>query len=155
MYGLTSIQGSFQALRDVNAYIHFSQWTVGHAHLALLGSFGFLVAGLFYWLVPKLTKKKLYSAKLMSLSYWLALLGFILFFSSMTIAGLVANAGWWQHLSIAIVLPSLDAFFIARAIGGGIVVVAAYVAAYNIIRTFMSKSSEQSDLNKPIEVHNA
>lgn len=39
MYGLTSIQGSFQALRSVNAYIHFSQWTVGHAHLALFGVF--------------------------------------------------------------------------------------------------------------------
>ena len=53
MYVLTSLQGSFQALRDTNAYLHFSQWPVGHAHLALLGGFGFLVVGATYFLLPR------------------------------------------------------------------------------------------------------
>ena len=35
-YLLTCIQGPFQATRAVNWYLHFSNWVVGHAHLALL-----------------------------------------------------------------------------------------------------------------------
>ena len=55
-YVLTSIQGSMQGVPFLNDYLHFSQWTVGHAHLALLGGFGFLAAGLALWIVPEVIR---------------------------------------------------------------------------------------------------
>ncbi|MHB1391344.1 MAG: cbb3-type cytochrome c oxidase subunit I [Thermoleophilia bacterium] len=134
-YILTSFQGSFQALRDTNSYLHFSQWTVGHAHLALLGSFGFLVIGLAYWLVPSLYGVQVYSRKMMSLSFWLIFVGFLTFFSAMVFAGLVANSAWWDHLGVATALPMLKVYFIARAIGGGIIIVGAFVFAINLLLT--------------------
>ncbi len=51
-YFLASLQGTLQALRDTNAFLHFSQWPVGHAHLALLGGFGFLAAGAAFYRYP-------------------------------------------------------------------------------------------------------
>ena len=36
-YMAVSLQGSSQALRGFNQFIHFTNWTVAHAHLALLG----------------------------------------------------------------------------------------------------------------------
>jgi len=87
-YFLASLQGTFQAFRDTNMYLHFSQWTVGHAHIALLGGFGFLVFGAIYFVVPRVTGKEIYSNRLTSYHFWFSTLGFISFFSFMTIMGL-------------------------------------------------------------------
>jgi cytochrome c oxidase cbb3-type subunit I/II len=136
LYFLVSIQGTLQGLRSTNSFLHFSQWPVGHAHLALLGGFGFLAVGIMYWLIPKLTGVKIFSERLMSISWWLALFGFNIFFWAMTIAGLVANSAWWQNLHIQAVLPFLQFWYILRAIGGGTIVVAAFIFAYNTLMTF-------------------
>jgi cytochrome c oxidase cbb3-type subunit I/II len=140
-YLLVSVQGTFQAMRETNMYLHFSQWPVGHAHLALLGSFGLLVFGTVYFLIPRVTGKEIYSTRLMSYHFWLTILGFILFFSSMTIMGLVQNAGWIKNITVAIVLLQLKPFFIVRAIGGGTIILGQYVFFYNIWKTLRNKSA--------------
>jgi cytochrome c oxidase cbb3-type subunit I/II len=148
-YILVSIQGSFQAMRDLNQYLHFGQWAVGHAHLALLGAFGLVGVGIMFWGVPKITGKPIFSEKLMSVTWWLAFGGFILFMIGMTTAGLVQSAAWSTGMTVATVLPLLPPYFIVRAIGGGIVVVAAYVFAVDIIMTFIQKPK-----TNPTEVQN-
>ena len=138
-YIFVSIQGTFQALRDMNIYLHYSQWTVMHSHLALYASFGITIMGIMYYVIPKITKKPLYSKKLMDVTWWVSLLGFVIFMMGMLLAGLVANAGWFTSQTIAQVLPLLPPYFIVRAIGGGIVVVSAFLFAINIIITILSK----------------
>ncbi len=138
-YIFVSIQGTFQALRDMNLYLHYSQWTVMHSHLALYASFGLTIVGMMFYLVPRISGKPLYNKKLMDVTWWVSLLGFIIFMLGMMLAGLVANAGWFTHQTIAQVLPTLAPYFIIRAIGGGIVVVSAFLFAINIIMTIISK----------------
>jgi cytochrome c oxidase cbb3-type subunit I/II len=138
-YVLVSIQGSFQSLQSMNLYLHFSQWPVGHAHLALLGAFGFAVVGAMFWLIPRITKRALYSQRLMNATWWIAFIGFVIFFIAMTIAGLVQNSDWFVHMTIAQTLPVLTPYFVLRAIGGGVVVVAAYLFAINMIMTLINK----------------
>ncbi|MEK7354766.1 MAG: cbb3-type cytochrome c oxidase subunit I, partial [Chloroflexota bacterium] len=137
MYFLASLQGSLQAFRDTNAFLHFSQWPVAHAHLALLGGFGFLTIGGAFYLVPRLTGFKIYSRALMTLSWWLAFLGFLSFFAAMSVAGLQQNANWWEHINVIETLPVLRIAFVWRAVSGGIIVVAAFIFAYNIIMTLV------------------
>jgi cytochrome c oxidase cbb3-type subunit I/II len=138
-YILVSIQGTFQAFRDMNLYLHYSQWPVMHSHLALYGSFAITIMGMMYFLVPRLSGRKLWSKKLMDVSWWLTLLGFIIFMAGMMLAGLVANASWFTHQTIVQALPTLTPYFIVRAIGGGIVVVSAFIFAIDIILTIISK----------------
>ncbi len=138
-YILVSIQGTFQALRDMNLYLHYSQWPVMHSHLALYGSFAITIVGIMYWLVPKLSGRKLWNKKLMDISWWLTLLGFIIFMGGMMLAGLVANASWYVHQTVVQALPTLTPYLIVRAIGGGIVVVSAFLFAIDIIMTIFSK----------------
>ena len=138
-YIFVSIQGTFQALRDMNLYLHYSQWTVMHSHLALYASFGLTIVGMMFYLIPRISGKPLYNKKLMDVTWWVSLLGFIIFMLGMMLAGLVANAGWFTHQTIAQVLPTLAPYFIIRAIGGGIVVVSAFLFAINIIMTIISK----------------
>jgi cbb3-type cytochrome oxidase subunit 1 len=92
-----------------------------------------------YFLVPRLSGRKLWSKKLMDVSWWLTLLGFIIFMAGMMLAGLVANASWFTHQTIVQALPTLTPYFIVRAIGGGIVVVSAFIFAIDIILTIISK----------------
>jgi cytochrome c oxidase cbb3-type subunit I/II len=151
-YVLASIQGSFQALRDTNAFTHFSQWPVGHAHLALLGGFGFLAVGVGYYLVPRILRFRVYSRSLMRWSFWSAFIGFIFFFLAMTVAGLVANSNWWQHINVIETLVTLKVHFIWRAMAGGVVVLAAFIFAYNLIMTFIrARHPHEEEEHEPVE----
>jgi cytochrome c oxidase cbb3-type subunit I/II len=138
-YIFVSIQGTFQAFRDMNLYLHYSQWPVMHSHLALYAAFGITIMGIMFWIVPRLTAKPLWSKKLMDVTWWVTLLGFIVFMSGMMLAGLVANADWFTHMTIVQSLPVLTPYFILRAIGGGIVVVSAFLFAIDIIMTIFYK----------------
>jgi cytochrome c oxidase cbb3-type subunit I/II len=138
-YIFVSIQGTFQAFRDMNLYLHFSQWPVMHSHLSLYGSMGIAIMGVMFYLVPRITGKRLFSKKMMDVTWWITFMGFIVFMAGMMLAGLVANSGWYSHMTIAQVLPFLEPYFIVRAVGGGIVVVSAFLFAINIITTFLSK----------------
>jgi cytochrome c oxidase cbb3-type subunit I/II len=137
MYVLVSVQGTLQGLRSTNSYLHFSQWTVSHSHLSILGGFGFLAVGAAYWLVPQMLHRKLYSNFLMRLSWWMAFIGFLSFFASMVVVGLIQNGDWWVHINVVETLPSLQIGFIWRAISGGIIVLAAFIFAYNLFATFV------------------
>ena len=53
MYGLASTQGTAQAFRPVNLIVHFSNYTVGHAHFAAYGFVSFLAFGAIYALLPR------------------------------------------------------------------------------------------------------
>jgi cytochrome c oxidase cbb3-type subunit I/II len=138
-YIFVSIQGTFQAFRDMNLYLHYSQWPVMHSHLSLYAAFGITIMGIMFWVIPRLTVKPLWSKKLMDISWWTTFMGFIVFMAGMMLAGLVANANWFTHMTIAQSLPMLTPYFIVRAIGGGIVVVSAFMFAIDIIMTILYK----------------
>src|SRR5579883_850004 len=70
-YFMTCLQGPFQATRWVNWYIHFTQWVVGHAHAALLGTFSFILTSAFYYMLPRLTGREWHSMGLARLHWWL------------------------------------------------------------------------------------
>jgi cytochrome c oxidase cbb3-type subunit I/II len=145
MYVLVSIQGTLQGLRSTNAYLHFSQWPVSHSHLALLGGFGFLVVGGMFVLIPRILNFRLYSARLMRWTWWLAFTGFLSFFASMVVTGLQQNANWWSHINVVETLPTLQVDLVWRAISGGVVVVAAILFAYNILVTFFRRGEAHQE----------
>jgi cytochrome c oxidase cbb3-type subunit I/II len=131
-YVAISLEGVFQSARNVNAFIHFSQWVVGHSHLAFLGSFAFLAVALGFWLIPKITGR-LVNYRLMSITFWMMLFGFAFFFLSMLILGIQQNSNWWSHINVIETLPTLRIMLFARAISGGIVVVSAFIFFGTII----------------------
>lgn len=78
-YLLVSIQGSVQSLTSVNRFVHWTQWTVGHAHLALLGAFGFIIFGTMLYMVPQIARRPLWSRNLADAQFWLMFLASPLF----------------------------------------------------------------------------
>lgn len=93
LYLIVSIQGSLQAQMDLNAAIHFSDWVVGHAHLAMLGFATFAAAGglVHAWRHVPFAR---FNRGVMEMAYWFLLAGVALMFTDLTAAGIV-EAGIW------------------------------------------------------------
>jgi cytochrome c oxidase cbb3-type subunit I/II len=149
-YAIGSFQGTLQGLPDTNAFLHFSQWPVGHAHLTILGAFGFLAVGVIYYVLPRMTGFNIYSKRIMNFNFWLAMIGFAIFFIGMTGAGLQQANSWYTHVNIVETLPTLKIWFVTRALGGGLVVFSAFVLMYNFFMSLWKKREVFKE--EPIEL---
>lgn len=74
-YGLQTIQGPLQSLRTFNAYFHFTDWVIGHVHMGTMGWVTMIISGSFYYMIPRITGRELYSVRLANTHFWLILVG--------------------------------------------------------------------------------
>lgn len=138
-YLAVSIQGSIQSLMVVNRFIHFTQWVVAHAHLALLGGFGFLSSGAMLYLVPQIVKRPLWSRYLADCQYWLMLIGLTGFFWSLTAAGLAQGSAWvGAGEQVVKIVAVLKPYFLMRTWFGFMIWVAAIMQLVNIAMTVLT-----------------
>ena len=86
-YTLVSLQGSLMAIPSLNAITHFTDYTVGHAHLGMYGFFTMTMFGAMYYIVPRLTGWEWPSARLIRWHFWLAASGIALMFAALTLGG--------------------------------------------------------------------
>lgn len=121
-YGLASLQGSFQGLRDFSQLIHFTHYTVAHAHWAAYGFASFLMFGAVYALLPRLTgvmdRADLRPA--ITWHFWLAFTGIGVYFVSMTISGTIQGLRWSEGLPFVDSLRGIQPYMLARLIGGSL-----------------------------------
>ncbi len=93
-YLIVSLQGSLQALMPINKLVHFSDWVIGHAHLAMVGFASFTVIGGMGHIWQRIPEAK-FNAGLYRASYWLIFIGMLVMVGELTLAGLV-EANIWQ-----------------------------------------------------------
>ncbi len=93
IYLVVSLQGSAQAIMPINRFVHFSDWVIGHSHLAMIGFGSFMALGgmLHAW---RMTPGCRYSARAASWSFWLLALGLSAMVLDLTAAGLVQGQLW-------------------------------------------------------------
>ena len=92
-YLIVSLQGSAQAIMPVNRFVHFSDWVIGHSHLAMIGFASFIALGglMHAW---RLTPGCRYNRAAAGWSFWLLALGLAGMFLDLTAAGLVQGQLW-------------------------------------------------------------
>jgi cbb3-type cytochrome oxidase subunit 1 len=93
-YLIVSIQGSVQAQMTVNRSVHFSDWVVGHSHLAMLGFATFAAAGGLIHVWQRIPWAR-YNPRAIDWAYGLLLTGIVVMVSDLTHAGLL-EARMWQ-----------------------------------------------------------
>ena len=140
-YFLVNIQGSFMAIPVFNEVVHFTNFIVAHAHLALLGAFTILGMGVIDYIIPQVFKKPIYSRQLVEWQYWLVFVGFVGFFFSLTFASFLQGQDWSIGIPEINVLPLIRPHYIARGIFGAMIVASGIVQIYNIWRTVKSDTS--------------
>lgn len=130
MYTASSVQGSFEALRTVNAVAHFTHFTVAHAHLGLYGFVTMVFFGAMYFIVPRITGREWPFPSLIAAHFWLATIGIGVYFVTLSIGG------WLQGLamldaakpfmeSVVVTLPYLK----GRSLGGALMVLSHVIFA--------------------------
>lgn len=123
MYMLSSLQGSFEALRSVQRVAHFTHFTVAHAHLGAYGFVTMVLFGAIYFMLPRVLHWEWPYPRLISLHFWLAAIGIGIYFVFLTIGG------WLQGLamldaskpfieSVRVTMPYLE----WRSVGGSLMV---------------------------------
>jgi cytochrome c oxidase cbb3-type subunit 1 len=123
MYLASSVQGSLEALRGINAVTHFTHFTVAHAHLGMYAFVTMVLFGAIYFMLPRVLNWEWPYPWLITLHFWLVAVGIAVYFIGLTIGG------WLQGLamldadrpfmeSVAVTLPYLK----SRSIGGALMV---------------------------------
>lgn len=141
-YLITCIQGPLQATRAINAYLHFSQWVVGHAHMALLGTFTSIQIAMIYYALPRVLKRPIYSERLANIQFWTMVIAFLMFFSALTIAGLQQAAGWSFQSSVQYTGLWLKPMYLLRTMSGLALVFTFYLFIYNVLMTVRGASRD-------------
>ncbi len=142
-YGLSTFEGSFMAIRPVNALSHYTDWTIGHVHAGALGWVAMITFGSLYALVPWIWKRPaLYSRKLVEAHFWLALSGTVIYVFAMWNAGIIQGLMWRTYgdggslaYSFLDSMVAMHPYYIARFVGGSLFLLGALCAAWNIFMT--------------------
>jgi cytochrome c oxidase cbb3-type subunit I/II len=144
-YGMATFEGPLLSIKAVSGLAHYTDWIIGHVHSGALGWNGFMAAGMFYWLVPKLFGAKLHSTKLADYHFWLGTVGILLYVAAMWVSGISQGLMWREetgdgglvHTDWSAVINSQQLMYVARSLGGGLYIVGWLMMAWNLIATAM------------------
>lgn len=166
-YGMSTFEGPMLSLKSVNAISHFTDWTIAHVHIGGLGWNGMLTFGILYWLIPRIYKTNLYSAKLASFHFWIATLGILFYAVPMYWAGFTQSLMWKEFTADGILkypnfletVTQLMPMYKLRALGGAMFLIGAIVMTYNLVKTMKQgtlnaeEASEAPKLEKNEKEH--
>jgi cytochrome c oxidase cbb3-type subunit 1 len=158
-YGLSTFEGSFLAIRPVNALSHYTDWTVGHVHAGALGWVALITFGSFYALVPMIWRRDgMYSPRLVEWHFWLATFGTLIYVFAMWNSGIIQGLMWRTYTESGTLrysfIESVEAmhpYYIARATGGVLFFVGAILGLYNIVMTIRDAPYEPKSLDYPTD----
>jgi len=145
-YGMATLEGPLLSIKSVSALSHYTDWIIGHVHSGALGWNGFMAAGMFYWLVPRLFGVKLHSTKLADWHFWIGMMGILLYVAAMWVSGISQGLMWRAETAAGVlqypdwneILNSQQMMYIARSIGGGMFVIGWLMMVYNLVATAMA-----------------
>jgi cytochrome c oxidase cbb3-type subunit 1 len=153
-YGLQTIQGPTQALRTLNAFFHYTDWVIGHVHMGTMGWVTMIISASFYYIIPRIYRKKLYSIKLANVHFWFILTGQLLYTISMWVGGIQQGAIWkatnpdgsltYSFLEGVI---SLYPYWIIRFLGGLVFFIGIIIFIYNLLMTIKSSGKIIQELS--------
>ncbi|MFT4177497.1 MAG: cytochrome-c oxidase, cbb3-type subunit I [Luteolibacter sp.] len=149
-YGMATFEGPLLSIRAVNALSHYTDWTIGHVHSGALGWNGFMAAGMFYWLAPRLWKTRLWSTSLANMHFWIGLVGILLYVSAMWVGGIMQGLmlgemnpdGATLKYEFVETLQAIQIPFILRSFGGFLYVLGFIFCAFNIYMTARAGSAQ-------------
>jgi cytochrome c oxidase cbb3-type subunit I/II len=161
-YGMATFEGPLLSIKSVNSLAHYTDWIIGHVHAGALGWNGFMAAGMFYWLVPRLWNKKLHSQSLANLHFWLGMFGILLYVAAMWASGisqglmLNATAEGGTILKYPNFLETVNVIrplMLLRVVGGTLYLTGFLIMAYNILRSIRGAQAVNGSMEVYVETY--
>jgi cytochrome c oxidase cbb3-type subunit I len=145
-YFFGSTQGSIEAIRELQAVWHFTNFTVGHSHLTMYGFVTFVAWGGIYGLLPAATKRQP-NIMLTGFHFWFATLGVGLYVLSLSVAGTLQGLTWATGSPFVASLAAAQPYWLSRAVGGMLMFASHLIFAYNVY--LMAFAPQRSTQGRP------
>ncbi|HEX7348117.1 MAG TPA: cbb3-type cytochrome c oxidase subunit I [Rhodanobacteraceae bacterium] len=140
-YIFGSLQGTVEALRDMQAVWHFTDFTVGHSHFTMYGFVTFAAWGGIYALLPLATGKR--PGQLgMALHFWLATVGVAIYVIALSIGGTVQGLDWIHAKPFIQSVVDMKPYYLWRGVGGVLMFLSHLVFVWNVWRMTGGKSGD-------------
>jgi cytochrome c oxidase cbb3-type subunit I/II len=145
-YGMATFEGPMLSIKGVSALAHYTDWIVAHVHVGALGWNGFMAAGVFYWLVPRLYGTKLHSPRAANAHFYIATFGILLYAAAMWTSGITQGLMWraenedggLMYPSFVETLIAIRPMYFMRLIGGTAYLAGFVMMAWNLYITARS-----------------
>jgi cytochrome c oxidase cbb3-type subunit I/II len=142
-YGMSTFEGPMLSFKNVNAFSHYTDWTIGHAHIGALGWNGFMTFAILYWLIPKMWNTTLYSKKAANFHFWIGFLGIAVYAVPLYWAAIVQQLMWRQFTPFGVLqypnfletVTQILPMYMIRAVGGTLYLTGVIVMVVNLIKT--------------------
>jgi cytochrome c oxidase cbb3-type subunit I/II len=158
-YGMATFEGPLLSIKSVNGLAHYTDWIIGHVHSGALGWNGFMAAGMFYWMVPRLYGRELWSKKLADTHFWIGTFGILLYVVSMWVSGITQGLMWratdaqgaLEYPNFIETLNAIRPMYWMRLIGGSMYLVGMIMMAYNLARTALAGHAVDGEATVVVE----
>ncbi len=130
-YTAVSFQGSLESLRGMQEVVHFTHYTVGHAHLGVYAFLTMILFGAMYYITPRVARWNWPHPGLIKLHFWLTAGGISIYVIAMCTGGILQ--GYAMNESVrpfAQVIDLTRPWLIARSASGILITGGHLVFAY-------------------------
>jgi cytochrome c oxidase cbb3-type subunit I len=160
-YGMSTFEGPMLAIKTVNGLAHYTDWIVGHVHSGALGWVAFITFGSMYYLIPRLYGlKQMYSVRLISIHFWVATTGVVLYIAALWISGVMqglmwraVNADGTLTYSFVESVKASYPYWTIRLIGGTMFFVGMLIMTYNVFRTVRMGRAYDAPIPATLPLH--
>jgi cytochrome c oxidase cbb3-type subunit I/II len=142
-YGMATFEGPLLSIKSVSGLAHYTDWIIGHVHSGALGWNGFMAAGMFYYLIPKLYGRELHSRSAANMHFYLGTVGILLYAVSMWVAGITQGLMWralgegggLTYPNFIETVLALRPMYYTRLVGGTLYLTGMFVMGWNLWKT--------------------
>jgi cytochrome c oxidase cbb3-type subunit I/II len=158
-YGMATFEGPMLSIKSVSGLAHYTDWIVAHVHVGALGWNGFMAAGMFYWLVPRLYGTRLHSRGAANIHFYIGTFGLLLYAAAMWTSGVTQGLMWraenpgggLMYPSFVETVIALRPMYWMRLIGGSMYLVGFIMMAWNLWATARSGAAVDGQADVVVE----
>jgi cytochrome c oxidase cbb3-type subunit 1 len=143
-YTLVSLIGSMEADRKVSEVVHFTQFTIAHAHHGLYAFYTMVMFGSVYYILPRVLLKEWPSAMLISVHFWTTAVGALTMVIGLSIGGI--NQGLAMNnpdIPFLKVVAETIPYLVSRSLSGVLITIGHLAFAVNFVWMLVKERAPQ------------
>jgi cytochrome c oxidase cbb3-type subunit 1 len=134
-YLFTCVQGIAQSFRTFSAYIHFTNWTIGHSHLAFVADYSFFAFALATYLLPRMLGRPLAARRAAEWHFWATFASVTCFMYVLWFIGILQADAWAEQVPFLETVRALKPWFFVRLLAGAALALSQLLFLYVVIKT--------------------
>jgi cytochrome c oxidase subunit 1 len=151
LFAFGGISGITNASYNLNLAVHNTSWVPGHFHLTVGSATTLTFIGICYWLLPKLTGRRLFSRRVALAQAWTWFFGMILFSNAYHMLGLHYSVPRRTMLGAApYASPEWTPFLIESALGVGLLFISATLFFLTVLGTVLNLRKLDEEIQMPV-----